>query len=59
MTPPTSGTTARRMFGLVEPIGLIPYAAQDPAEAMLALSLRNYWDTYFAGRAAPDRKSVV
>ena len=53
MTPPTSGATARRMFGLVEPIGLIPYAADEPAEALLALGLRNYWDTYFAGRAAP------
>ena len=52
MTPLTSGATARRMFGLVEPIGLIPYAANEPAEAMLALGLRNYWDTYFAGRAA-------
>jgi len=41
------------MFGLVEPIGLIPYATDEPAEALLALGLRNYWDTYFAGRAAP------
>jgi hypothetical protein len=49
----TSGTTARRMYGLVEPIGLIPYAADEPAEALLALGLRNYWDAYFAGRAAP------
>jgi hypothetical protein len=53
MTLPTSGATARRMFGLVEPIGLIPYTTDEPAEAMLALGLRNYWDTYFAGRAAP------
>jgi hypothetical protein len=41
------------MFGLVEPIGLIPYATDEPAEALMALGLRNYWDTYFAGRAAP------
>ena len=54
----TSGTTARRMFGLVEPIGLIPYAANEPAEALLALGLRNYWDTYFAGRAAPLGRDV-
>jgi hypothetical protein len=53
MTPPTSGAIARRMFGLVEPIGVIPYATDEPAEALLALGLRNYWDTYFAGRAAP------
>jgi len=58
MTPLTSGTTARRMFGVVEPIGLIPYAAQEPAEALLALGLRNYWDTYFAGRAAPLGRDV-
>jgi hypothetical protein len=58
MAPLTSGTTARRMFGLVEPIGLIPYAAQEPAEALLALGLRNYWDTYFAGRAAPLGRGV-
>jgi hypothetical protein len=53
MKPLTSGTTARRLFGLVEPIGLIPYAAHEPSEALMALGLRNYWDTYFAGRAAP------
>ena len=58
MTPLTSGTTARRLYGLVEPIGLIPYAAQEPTEALLALGLRNYWDTYFAGRAAPLGRDV-
>src|SRR5689334_12770115 len=45
--------TARRMFELVEPIGVIPYSADDPNEAMFALGFTNYWDTYFAGRAAP------
>ena len=44
---------ARRMFELVEPIGVIPYAADEPNEAMFALGFANYWDTYFAGRAAP------
>ena len=44
---------ARRMFGLVEPIGVIPYSADEPNEAMFALGFTNYWDTYFAGRAAP------
>ena len=44
---------ARRMFELVEPIGVIPYSADDPNEAMYALGFSNYWDTYFAGRAAP------
>jgi hypothetical protein len=44
---------ARRMFELVEPIAVIPYAAREPNEAMFALGFTNYWDTYFAGRAAP------
>lgn len=44
---------ARRMFELVEPIGVIPYATDEPNEAMFALGFSNYWDTYFAGRAAP------
>jgi hypothetical protein len=44
---------ARRMFELVEPIGAIPYSADEPNEAMYALGFTNYWDTYFAGRAAP------
>src|SRR5438046_1260118 len=44
---------ARRMFELVEPIGVIPYSAGEPSEAMFALGFTNYWDTYFAGRAAP------
>jgi hypothetical protein len=44
---------ARRMFELVEPIGLLPYSTHEPNEAMFALGFTNYWDTYFAGRAAP------
>jgi hypothetical protein len=44
---------ARRMFELVEPIGVIPYSADEPNEAMFALGFSDYWDTYFAGRAAP------
>jgi len=44
---------ARRMFELIEPIGAIPYMADEPNEAMFALGFTNYWDTYFAGRAAP------
>jgi hypothetical protein len=46
-------TMARRMFELVEPIGVIPYSADEPNEAMFALGFTDYWDTYFAGRAAP------
>ncbi|HVT65057.1 MAG TPA: MarR family transcriptional regulator [Mycobacteriales bacterium] len=44
---------ARQMYELVEPIGLIPYSADEPNETMFALGFTNYWDTYFAGRAAP------
>jgi hypothetical protein len=51
-------TLARRMFGLVEPIAVIPYVADEPNEAMYALGFTNYWDTYFAGRAAPLGTSV-
>jgi hypothetical protein len=49
---------ARRMYDLVEPVGLIPYLADEPNETLTALGLRNYWDTYFAGRAAPFGESV-
>jgi hypothetical protein len=44
---------ARWMFELIEPIGAIPYTADEPNEAMFALGFTHYWDTYFAGRAAP------
>ena len=44
---------ARRMFELVEPIGVLPYPADEPNQTMFALGFTNYWDTYFAGRAAP------
>jgi hypothetical protein len=48
-----SQTLARRLFGLTEPIALVPYAAPEPTAEVMALGYRNYWDTYFAGRAAP------
>jgi hypothetical protein len=51
--PSDMNSMARRMFELVEPIGVIPYSAEEPNEAMFALGFTNYWDTYFAGRAAP------
>lgn len=44
---------ARRLFRLVEPIHLVTYFADEPTEALMALGHRNYWDGYFAGRAAP------
>jgi hypothetical protein len=49
----TMNPMARRMFELVEPIGVIAYAADEPNESMFALGFTDYWDTYFAGRAAP------
>lgn len=44
---------ARRMFELVEPIGVLPYTADEPNEALFALGFTDYWDIYFAARAAP------
>ncbi len=44
---------ARRLHELLEPIPLVNFFADEPTEALLALGLRNYWDGYFAGRAAP------
>ncbi|WP_214324866.1 SCO6745 family protein [Nonomuraea sediminis] len=41
-----------RMFELVEPIATVTFS-EVPNEAFLALGMRNYWDGYFAGRAAP------
>jgi Helix-turn-helix family len=42
----------RRMFELVEPIATVTYS-EVPNAAFLAVGMRNYWDGYFAGRAAP------
>ena len=44
---------ARRLYRLVEPIHLVTYFSTEPTEALMALGYRNYWDGYFAGRAAP------
>lgn len=41
-----------RMFELVEPIATVTFS-EVPTEAFLAIGMRNYWDGYFAGRAAP------
>ncbi len=46
-------STARRMFELIEPIGAIPYWSDAANTEMLALGFTDFWDTYFAGRAAP------
>ncbi|HEY3466136.1 MAG TPA: MarR family transcriptional regulator [Amycolatopsis sp.] len=53
-----SQPVARRMYDLVEPLGLVPYFADESDEALMALGLRNSWDAYFAGRAAPFDRSV-
>lgn len=45
-------SVARRMFRLVEPIGVVTYQAPEPTDALMALGLPNVWDAYFAGRAA-------
>ncbi|HWO67057.1 MAG TPA: MarR family transcriptional regulator, partial [Umezawaea sp.] len=49
---------ARRMYDLVEPIGLVPYFADESDQALMSLGLRNQWDAYFAGRAAPLGSTV-
>jgi len=46
-------STARRLHRLVEPVHLVTYMSEEPTEALMALGHRNYWDGYFAGRAAP------
>jgi hypothetical protein len=51
-TMPHPSTKVHRMFELVEPIGTVTFS-EVPNEAFLALGMRNYWDGYFAGRAAP------
>ena len=44
----------RRMHELVEPIHLTVLFSEEPNEELRSLGLRdNYWDGYFAGRAAP------
>ncbi|AYF79316.1 MarR family transcriptional regulator [Nocardia yunnanensis] len=40
------------MFELVEPLAAVTFSAVAD-EAFLAVGMRNYWDGYFAGRAAP------
>jgi hypothetical protein len=48
----------RRLFELVEPVAVVTYMAEEPTEAVMALGLRNVWDAYFAGRAAPLGRDV-
>jgi hypothetical protein len=46
------------MYDLVEPIGLVSYFADESDQALMSLGLRNQWDAYFAGRAAPFGRAV-
>jgi hypothetical protein len=58
MSHPEPVALARRMYDLVEPIGMVPYFADESDEALMSLGLRNQWDAYFAGRAAPFGRAV-
>lgn len=46
-------STARRLHRLVEPICLVTFFSDEPNDELMALGFRNYWDGYFAARAAP------
>lgn len=48
-----SQRAARRLFELIEPIALVSFFSDEPGEEMAELGFANYWDGYFAGRAAP------
>ena len=50
--PPHTQAKIHRMSELIEPIGAVTFS-DVPNEGFLALGMRNYWDGYFAGRAAP------
>ncbi|AKU19111.1 SCO6745 family protein [Luteipulveratus mongoliensis] len=49
---PHPQATIHRMYELLEPIATVTFS-DVPNEAFLALGMRNDWDGYFAGRAAP------
>lgn len=40
------------MFGLIEPIPLVSFFSRETNDGFRAVGMRNYWDGYFAGRAA-------
>jgi len=48
----TSPATARRLFPLVGTLHEVAYS-QHMHDEFVPLGARNYWDSYFAGRAAP------
>ncbi len=46
------GAKVRRLFELIEPIATVSFS-EDVDRAFRAVGMRNFWDGYFAGRAAP------
>ena len=48
----TSPATARRLFPLVGTLHEVAYS-QHMHDEFVPFGARNYWDSYFAGRAAP------
>ena len=50
---PSQPAVARRLYDLTEPICLVNFFSDEPNQSMAALGFSNYWDGYFAGRAAP------
>lgn len=48
-----SRPVARRLYDLTEPISLVNFFAEEPNESMAEIGFSDYWDGYFAGRAAP------
>jgi hypothetical protein len=50
---------ARCLYRLVEPVHLVTYFSGEPTDALMALGHRNFWDGYFAGRAAPLGRVIL
>jgi hypothetical protein len=46
-------STARRLHQPIARIHEVAYFADDPTDELMKFGYRNYWDCYFAGRAAP------
>ncbi|SDS43837.1 SCO6745 family protein [Microlunatus soli] len=53
MRTPTTPSTARRLHPLIATIHEVAYSGDDADQELRALGMRNYWDGYFASRAAP------
>jgi hypothetical protein len=53
MTVMALESTARRLHPPISRIHEVAYFADEPTEEVMKFGYRNYWDCYFAGRAAP------